>query len=474
MRVSLLLLAVLGCQANPPPAAPKPVAAPPTTFVPAAAPTLDGYWTGVLAGQLHLALRVKGNDAVLDSIDQGAKLPIDTLSIKGAAVHFEIVRVHGSYDGTLAGDKLDGTWTQMGRPQPLEFVRGTPPAAGEEPKPHPPAPLDAPIDVSVPKPPIVLHADGRTHLVYELHIDNYTVTPVEIKSVDVLAGLRSLATFEGNVLAGMIQVPGAVSDGGGPVAIAGGHQAVVFMWVSFDGAPPAKLDHTIVTKLGDHEFTTNAPALSIAATQPRVIAPPLKGANWVAANGPSNTSAHRRALIPVGGHARIAQRFAIDWVQIGDDKNTFTGDPASNASYHAYGQQALAVAAGTVVEIKDGIAENVPQKPPAVPITLDTVGGNHVVLDLGNGTFALYAHFQPGSLKVKVGDKVKPGQLLGLVGNSGNSTEPHLHFQLMDSGSPLGAEGIPYAFPKFSAHKEGEPVRAHTNELPTENEIVTF
>ncbi len=473
MRASLVLLAVLGCQATPPPAAPTAVAASPTTFVAPPTATLDGYWTGVLGGQLHLALRVKGTDAVLDSIDQGAKLPIDTLALKGAAVHFEIARVHGSYDGTLAGDKIDGTWTQMGRPQPLAFVRGTPPAPGDEPKPHPPAPLDAPIDITVPKPPIVLHADGRTHLVYELHIANYTATPVEIKSIDVLAGLRSLATFEGNVLAGMIEVPGATSDSG-PAAIAGGHQAVVFMWVSFDGAPPPKLDHAIVTKLGDHELTTNAPTLAIAATQPRVIAPPLKGANWRAGNGPANTSAHRRALLPTGGRARIAQRFAIDWVQIGDDGHTFTGDPASNTSYHAYGQQALAVAAGTVVEIKDGIAENVPQKSPAVPITLDTVGGNHVVLDLGNGTFALYAHFQPGSLKVKVGDKVKAGQLLGLVGNSGNSTEPHLHFQLMDAGSPLGAEGIPYAFPKFSAHKEGEPARARTNEMPTETEIVSF
>ena len=80
----------------------------------------------------------------------------------------------------------------------------------------------------------------------------------------------------------------------------------------------------------------------------------------------------------------------------------------------------------------------------AVPITLETVGGNHVILDIGNGHYAFYAHLQPGSLRVKMGDRVKKGATLGLVGNTGNSTEPHLHFHLADSNSPLGSEGIPY------------------------------
>jgi biotin carboxyl carrier protein len=468
MRLLVSLVILAGC-ATPPPAAPAPVAATPP---PAAAPapvkanaSLDGYWTGVLGGQLHLALQVTGDTAILDSIDQGAKLPIDKWVFDGSALHFEIAAVHGAFDGKLAGDTIAGTWSQ-GHAQPLEFKRGTPPPAGSEPAAHPPAPLDAPIDVTVPKLPTVFHADGRTHLVYELHIDNFAMLPIALQRIDVMAGVRSLATFDHAALADM------TADK--HVEIRGGGHAVVFMWVSFDGPPPAKIDHVIVTKLGDHELTTNTPTLAIAATQPRVVSPPLKGANWLAANGPANTSSHRRALIPVGGHARIAQRFAIDWVQVGDDHNTFTGDASNNASYHAYGQQALAIAAGTVVEVRDGIIENVPQKPPAVPITLDTVAGNHVVLDLGGGVFAMYAHFQPGSIKVKVGDKVKVGQVLALVGNSGNSTEPHLHFQITDAGNPLGSEGIPYAFPKFSAHKLGEPPQARTNSLPTENELVDF
>jgi murein DD-endopeptidase MepM/ murein hydrolase activator NlpD len=85
----------------------------------------------------------------------------------------------------------------------------------------------------------------------------------------------------------------------------------------------------------------------------------------------------------------------------------------------------------------------------AVPITLETVGGNHVVLDIGGGHYAFYAHLKPGSLKVKLGDKVKRGQVIGLVGNTGNSTEPHLHFHVADGISPLGSEGLPYRLESF-------------------------
>jgi murein DD-endopeptidase MepM/ murein hydrolase activator NlpD len=108
------------------------------------------------------------------------------------------------------------------------------------------------------------------------------------------------------------------------------------------------------------------------------------------------------------------------------------------------------VADGIVAATKDSIPENVPgANSRAVPITLETVGGNHVIVDMGNGRYAFYAHLQPGSLRVKKGDRVRRGQVLGLVGNSGNSTEPHLHFHLSDSPSPLGSEGVPYVHEQF-------------------------
>ena len=155
-------------------------------------------------------------------------------------------------------------------------------------------------------------------------------------------------------------------------------------------------------------------------------------------------------------------------------KATFEGDEKDNKSYKAYGAEALAAADATVTGIQDGIPENIPgENSRAIPITLETATGNHIILDLGAGRYCMYAHFQPGSIKVKVGERVKRGQVLGLVGNSGNSTEPHLHFQVMDGPSPLGTEGLPYVIDSFALLSGPSPGRRE-NALPMEDMRVKF
>jgi murein DD-endopeptidase MepM/ murein hydrolase activator NlpD len=112
------------------------------------------------------------------------------------------------------------------------------------------------------------------------------------------------------------------------------------------------------------------------------------------------------------------------------------------------------------------------------------------MVGLGQGRFALYAHLQPGSLRVKLGDKVKAGEVLALLGNSGNSDAPHLHFHLMDANSPLGAEGLAYELETFTQlgviddpavldtgqawqPKTQVPV-IHRREFPVDNAVATF
>ena len=426
----------------------------------------------MLGAQLHLVLRIaragEGYDAMLDSIDQGAKLHVDRLALTGSRLHFEIAEVSGTFDGTLDGDRITGTWTQGQGGGPMTFTRGEPAEAAT---PAPP-PFFAPIEVEVPEPPHVRHADGHADLVYELHVTNVSRRALYLRRVEVTAGGHALARLDGDALAGdcmYLGVPEPLGDD--RLAIGPGRRVIVFAWITLDGAAPAALDHHVVVQLGQGgaELAVDAPHVAVDAGRPLVLAPPLRGKHWVAGNGPSNTSGHRRAEIPIAGRLRVAQRFAIDWIQVGDDGKTYTGDPTSNASYHAYGQPALAVADGVVTEVKDGIPQNTPGATSrAVPITLDTVAGNHVIVALGGGRFAMWAHFQPGSIKVKVGDHVHRGQVLGLVGNSGNSTEPHLHFQVMDASSPLGAEGLPYVLDAFDARTH------HVRELPTENEQVAF
>jgi murein DD-endopeptidase MepM/ murein hydrolase activator NlpD len=117
------------------------------------------------------------------------------------------------------------------------------------------------------------------------------------------------------------------------------------------------------------------------------------------------------------------------------------------------------VANAVVSETHDGIAENVPDPiARAVTMTPETLGGNSVLLDLGDGTYAFYAHLQPGSLTVKKGDSLHEGQVVGRIGNSGNSTEPHLHLHVADRNSAFDAEGIPYAFDAFDLQASSEQV----------------
>ena len=152
-----------------------------------------------------------------------------------------------------------------------------------------------------------------------------------------------------------------------------------------------------------------------------------------------------------------AQRYAIDFVrlnQAGD--GVFDGDPLRNESYAIYGDEIHAAAAGTIVAIRNDVAENTPPTEPPFT-TFDDVAGNRVVQHLGGDRYALYAHMQPGSVRVNVGQRVERGQLLGLVGNTGISSGPHLHFQIMDSpGGPsaIDANGLPYVFDRFTLVSE--------------------
>jgi hypothetical protein len=277
---------------------------------------------------------------------------------------------------------------------------------------------------------------------------------VEI-SASAGAGARPLlVTLADSALARSLTRPGTSTPFGERARLPGGARVVVWLWVPVDRqAPPSAVEPRLILEQGTGDSVSTqeltGSAVSVTREGP-TIGPPLRGGLWLTGNGPAAESGHRRALIPVGGTPSIAQRFAIDYVKVGDDFRTFTGDSLQNASYHAYGQDALAVGDGKVVATKDGIPQNVPGiNSRAVPITLETVGGNHVIIDLGGGRFAFYAHLQPGSLRVKVGDQVRKGQVVGLVGNSGNSTEPHLHFHLSDGNSPLGSEGIPYLHDSF-------------------------
>ena len=170
-----------------------------------------------------------------------------------------------------------------------------------------------------------------------------------------------------------------------------------------------------------------------------------------------------------------AQRFAIDWFQFWPDGKELHGSPKDNKSYAAYGTEVLAVADGVVATVHDNIPENTPgPNSRAVPITRETIGGNFIILDIGDSRYAVYAHLQPGSLRVKMGDRVRRGQAIALLGNSGNSTGPHLHFQVVDRNSLLDSEGVPYVIDSFEVRGRDKRYVKRENELPMGGELVRF
>src|SRR5271163_3171946 len=464
---------------------------------------IEGVWAGVLDGQLHLVVTITKSSSgelggTMNNVDQHAVLALSNLTLRGDAVRFEVPRVGGVYEGKLKknGRDISGSWTQTGEPaQALDFTRSTESGETSEqaavPKAeHTPKPVVPLFNAVIPIAPTAFKADGKWHLVYELHISNmdkweYAFTRIEVVSAD--AAQKTMATFTGADLDGMFIHPG-LPNAEKVSKLAPGEFGAVFLWVTLDNLEdiPAAIAERISVKIGDYPEALSivTPPTSVDKNPVVVISSPLVGKDWVAGYGPSNTSVHRRSLIPINGHAYISQRFAIDWVQAYPDGKMYQGDPSDNKNYRAYGAEIHAAAAGVVTQVGDGIPQNTPgAKSLAVPITLETVGGNHVITEIGNGLFAFYAHMQPGSLRVKVGDKVTRGQVLGLLGNTGNSSEPHLHFQICSANSELGSEGLPYAFASFEVQgKAGEdklsifpggPVK-HEMEIPTEDEIVRF
>jgi murein DD-endopeptidase len=468
---------------------------------------LAGTWKGELGGSaatLHLVLTItKGAGGEfsgrLDSVDQGATLPMENITLKNDSVRFEVKSVGGVYEAKLNAGRTEmaGTWTQSGVPaQPLNFARSTEDAAAKDKTAQsmPEGPKEKPLsvfeDVVIPIAPTPFKADGKWHLVYEVHLNNldrWTHQVMKVEAVSGDAAAKSLVTYAGADLENAMRRPGEQATGAERTKLPPGTMGILYMWMTLDtqDAIPATIRQRLTIKVGTFSQELSIDTAPIAVGRGAIaISAPLRGEHWLAVNGPSNTSGHRRALVPIDGHAAIAQRFAIDWVQLRDDGMTFHGDAKDNKNYRAYGNEAYAVADGIVTETKDGIPENVPGiDSRAVPITLETVGGNHVIIDIGGGRFAFYAHLQPGSLRVKVGDKVRRGQVVGLVGNSGNSTEPHLHFHIENASSPLGAEGLPYSLASFEVVGRGMgwkpsdakgPAEVHKNEMPTENEVVNF
>jgi hypothetical protein len=307
-----------------------------------------------------------------------------------------------------------------------------------------------------------LGTDGKQHVVYELMLTNANPTPATIQKIDVLAASdpsHVLASYQGSILQSQLRTLGKTPAANADIEFNGARLFLVQL--AFDqGTPiPQRFLHRI-TLLGgavpaptpQNPVTLQYTIAPIEVTKKvLVVGPPLKGKGWVAFNGCCEINgAHRASSQTVNGGLYFGQRFAIDRTRFDDKGRLLNGAEADLHSYAAYGADVIAVADGKVVAILDKLKEQTPGTLPDMStITLENIDGNHVILDLGGGAFAFYAHLQPGSIDVSIGEHVKRGQVLGKLGNTGNTSAPHLHFHIMDGQSTLGSNGLPYVIDAF-------------------------
>lgn len=333
------------------------------------------------------------------------------------------------------------------------------------------------LDIRTPFEPTLVRSGGFHYVIYELHLQNYTSEPLAIRELqifDASGTSNTIAAFKGSQLYERLLPIGADKiDDDHPLG--GGKRAVALICVAFDDAntAPEKLSHRVL--VGDS--VAEGPTIGIRHTELKLLAPPVKGTNWVADNGPSLHSHHRTGLFVAGGRAHLSRRFAIDWKQI-EQGAMYSGDARDVRSYFSYGEKVYAVADASVVSAKEGLPDNVPRTAAgfntAVPLTMENVTGNAIVLDLGDGQFAYYAHLKPGSVRVKSGDRVRRGDLLAQIGNSGDARWPHLHFQVATSPHILASEGVPFLIDSYRARDAEGAWQIRIREYPMGDIAVEF
>jgi peptidase M23-like protein len=303
----------------------------------------------------------------------------------------------------------------------------------------------------------VVHADdGKDHVDYELLVVNAFAAPFTLSSVIVLdPSEKELGRIEGDALAAATQTLLAQTPGASIPASAAASVDVDLALPA--GTAPDRVTHRIVYAIKPDAplasivgtFSISGPEVQVNRAPAITIRPPLTGKGWWAANGCCAPNAHRDTRIAIdGSRIETPETFAIDWTQLKDGK-TFEGDGARNEEHYAFGADVLAVADGTVVSVRDGMPEETPSKPPVAVHAPGDYGGNYVILQLAANVYAAYAHMQPGSISVKPGERVRGGDRIGKLGNTGNSTAPHLHFSLLDRPDFLAGRSLPFVFDNF-------------------------
>jgi Peptidase family M23 len=316
--------------------------------------------------------------------------------------------------------------------------------------------------------------DGLIHLAYAAQVTNTRTTPADITGVvpvDPLAdfsptGQNFVTDDQGHDVTGAVRLFATPPDdtlpvdgpGAGPVPpfftrVPAGNLGLMFFDVTYTDPAriPQLLSHAITVTIlaaGGPSVLGLTDPVPVGCRALAILHPPLVGHGWLASNGCCTfINSHRGAILPVNGVLQAPEQFAIDYVQLGPNDACCSGPPQALRSWWGYDTPILAAAPGVVVEVVDGMPDQQPVGT-IMNVTPATAGGNSVLEDIGSGRFVAYGHLKPGTIPagVRKGTRLRTGDLIGRLDNSGNSDAPHLHFQVMDGPSFLDATGLPFVF----------------------------
>lgn len=354
-------------------------------------------------------------------------------------------------------------------------------------------------------------SDGLIHLAYALQVTNSWSLTATIKSVELVdpahgnqvSGKNRVLDIRNEDVTGQVKLftlPGTMNKESYTTQIPSGQSGVMFFDVTYDDISqlPKAIAHRITVTTPPTPFGTEHTTVGYSIPIGReaiVISPPFKGSGWVNGNGCClEIGPHRFVTNSMNGKLDPSETFAIDWVQVDAQGLAYRTDGRKPEDWFCYGAEILAVAPGTVVEVVRDLPNVAPGKNPE-GLTIAQIAGNRVIINMGSGHYAMYAHLAPGSIQLQVGDYVRQGQKLGLLGNTGNSSAPHLHFQVMDQPSSLDDTSLPFVFDrmnlegrlsvdltvldenmdkKIAMHMDKKDAKPLTRAMPLSRDIVGF